>query len=240
MNILRSKVRLPVALKFRGILSLLVLAGTAAVAQAPSGGAPTSINTAFVKLFGAAGPFTAKVEALVLDESLKETVRMPMDFAFLDGKVRLEINMALMQGKDLPADTVDKLKQAGMDQVISVFRPDKKATCVMYPAIQTYVNIPMSKGEAEVSEKSLKLDKTALGNETIDGHACVKNKAVVKNDQQPIFEAVTWNAADLKDYPLQIDIKDKQTTVRMRFSQVRFVKPDAKQFDPPANYSPMK
>jgi hypothetical protein len=234
MNILTLKVRLPVA------LSLLVLSGSAAVAQAPSGGAPTSINNAFVKLFGAAGAFTAKAEALVLDQSQQETVRMPMDFAVLDGKVRLEIDMALMQGKDLPADTVAKLKQAGMDRVISVFRPDKKATCVMYPSVQTYVNIPMAKAEAEVSEKSLKLEKTALGNETIDGHACVKNKAVVKNGQLQIFEAVTWNAADLKDFPLQIDIKDKQSTVRMHFTQIRFVKPEAKQFDPPANYSPMK
>jgi hypothetical protein len=234
MNILTSKVRLPVA------LSLLVLAGSAAVAQAASTGAPTSINAAFVKLFGTAGAFTAKAEALVVDPFQQETVRMPMDFAVLDGKVRLEINMALMRGKDVPPDAIDKLKQAGMDRVISVFRPDKKATFVMYPGIQSYMSVPLSKGEIQISEKNLKLENTALGKETIDGHACVKNKAVVKNDQLPIFEAVTWNAADLKDFPLQIDIKDKGNTVRMRFTQVRFVKPDAKQFDPPATYSPMK
>jgi hypothetical protein len=234
MNVFGLTVRLLVA------LSLVGLGGSAAVAQAPSAGAPTSINTAFVKLFGTAGAFTAKVEAQVLDQSQKETVRMPMDFAFLDGKVRLEINVAQMQGKDLPASTIAGLKERGMDRVISVFRPDKKATYVMYPGIQSYANIPFTKGEAAVSETSLKLEKNALGNETIAGHACVKNKAVVKNGQAPVFEAVTWNAADLKDFPLQIEIKDKQSTVRMLFTQVRFTKPDAKQFDPPANYGPMK
>jgi|ERR1035437_497684 hypothetical protein len=234
MKIFALKARLSVA------LSLVVLTGGAAVAQAPSAGAPTSINTAFVKLFGTVGAFTAKVEAQVLDQSQKETVRMPMDFAVLDGKVRLEINLAQMQGKDLPASTIAGLKERGMDRVISVFRPDKKGTYVMYPGIQSYVTVPLPKGEAEVSETSLKLEKNALGNETIDGHACVKNKAVVKNGQAPVFEAVTWNAADLKDFPLQIEIKDKQSTVRMLFTQVRFTKPDAKQFDPPANYGPMK
>ena len=234
MNIFALKARLPVA------LSLAVLAASVAVAQAPSGGAPTSINSAFVKLFGTTGPFTAKVEAQVLDPSQKEPVRLPMDFALLDGKVRLEIDLARMQGKDLPASTITGLKERGMDRVISVFRPDKKATYVMYPGIQSYATVPVPKAEAEVSEKSLKLEKTALGNETIAGHACVKNKAVVKNGQAPVFEAVTWNAADLKDFPLQIEIRDKRSTVRMLFTQVRFTKPDAKQFDPPANYGPMK
>jgi hypothetical protein len=234
MNMFAFKARLPI------VLSLVVLAASAAFAQAPSGGAPTSINSAFVKLFGATGPFTAKVEALVLDPSQKETVRLPMDFAFLDGKVRLEIDLARMQSKDLPASTITGLKERGMDRVISVFRPDKKATYVMYPGIQSYVTVPVPKGEAEVSETSLKLEKSALGNETLAGHACVKNKSVVKNGQAPVFEAVTWNAADLKDFPLQIEIRDKRSTVRMLFTQVRFTKPDAKQFDPPANYGPMK
>ena len=68
MNIFALKARLPVA------LSLAVLAASVAVAQAPSSGAPTSINSAFVKLFGTTGPFTAKVEAQVLDPSQKEKV----------------------------------------------------------------------------------------------------------------------------------------------------------------------
>ena len=37
----------------------------------------------------------------------------------------------------------------------------------------------------------------------------MKNKVVVKNDKGPVLEAVTWNAADLKDFPLQIEMKEK-------------------------------
>ena len=45
MKILTLKARIPVA------LFLVLLSGSAAVAQAPSTGTPTAINTAFVKLF---------------------------------------------------------------------------------------------------------------------------------------------------------------------------------------------
>ena len=108
------------------------------------------------------------------------------------------------------------------------------------PASRATRSIALAKGEAEASEKGLKLEKTALGKETIDGHACVKNKVVVKSGKGPVLEAVTWNATDLKDFPLQIEMKEKDNTVRMRFTQVRFVKPDAKQFEVPANYGRMK
>ena len=206
----------------------------------PTTGSPTGINAAFVKLFGAVNSFTAKVETQVFDPSQKEIVRMPMDLAALDGKVRLEINLAQVQSRDFSCQHPRQLKQAGMDRVVSVFRPDKKATYIIYPGVQSYLIIPLAKGEAEALEKGLKLNKSALGNETIDGHPCVKNKVTVRNDKGPVLEAVTWNAADLKDFPLQIQMKQKDNKVLMRFSQVSFVRPDAKQFDLPSNYGLMK
>jgi hypothetical protein len=220
--------------------SIVLSAVLSAVAQVPTTGSPAGINAAFVKLFGNANAFTAKVEAQVFDPSQQQTVRMPMDFAALDGKVRLEINLAQMQSKDFSPSTLAGLKQVGMDRVISVFRPDKKATYVIYPGVQSYLNIPLAKGEAEAVDKGLRLEQTALGKDTLDGHPCVKNKVVIKNDNGPVLEAVTWNASDLKDFPLQIEMKEKQNTVRMHFTQVRFVKPEASQFDVPTAYGQMK
>jgi hypothetical protein len=221
-------------------LLIVLLTGEPGIAQVAAPGAPTGINAAFVKLFGALTSFTAKVETQVFDRSQKEIVRMPMDFAALDGQVRLEINLAQVQNQEFTSSTLGQLKQAGMDRVVSVFRPDKKATYIIYPGVQSYQIIPLAKGEAEALEKGLKLNKSALGKETIDGHPCVKNQVTVRNDKEPVLEAVTWNAADLKDFPLQIQMKQKDNKILMRFSQVRLVKPDAKQFDPPPNYGLMK
>jgi hypothetical protein len=221
-------------------LPILLLAGHLAFAQVPTTGSPAGINAAFVRLFGPVSSFTAKVETRKFDPSQKEIVHMPMDLAALDGKVRLEINLAQMQSTEFSARTLAQLKQAGMDRVVSVFRPDKKATYIIYPGVQSYLSIPLAEGEAEAMEKGLKLEKSSLGNETLDGHACVKNKVTVRNDKGPVLEAVTWNEADLKDFPLQIQMKENNNKVLMRFSQVSFVRPDAKQFDLPSNYGEMK
>jgi hypothetical protein len=221
-------------------LLIVLLTGEHGVAQVPTTGSPTGINAAFVKLFGAVNSFTAKVETQMFDPSQKELVRMPMDFALLDNQVRLDINLAQAQSLELTASALAGLKQKGMDRVVSVFRPDKKVTYIIYPGVQSYMILPLAKGDAEALEHGFTLKKSALGKETIDSHPCVKNKVTVSNDKGPVLEAVTWNAADLKDFPLQIQMNQKDNQVLMRFSQVRLVKPDAKQFDLPPNYGQMK
>ena len=127
-----------------------------------------------------------------------------------------------------------------MDRVVSISRPDKQTTYVIYPGIQSYLNLPLAQGEVAALEQGLKLEKTVLGKETLDGHACVKNKVVIRNDKGSVLEALTWNAADLKDFPLQIEMNDKGNTVQMHFTQVSFAQPDPKQFELPANYGLMK
>jgi hypothetical protein len=152
----------------------------------------------------------------------------------------MEISLAQMQSKDLPPSKVAELKESGMERIISLFRPDKKVTYIVYPGIQSYVIIPLAKEDTEAFEKGLKLDKTALGKETLDGHDCVKNKVVVSDTKVPVLQAVTWNAADLKDFPVQIEMKEKGNTLRMHFTQIQITKPDPKQFDVPPAYGLMK
>jgi hypothetical protein len=234
MKILTFKAQFPVA------LLVVLLSANAAVARAPATGTPTSINTAFVKLFGAVGAFTAKVDTQMLDAYQRETVKLVMDFAASEGKVRIEINLGQMQSKDLPPSKVTELKESGMERVISLFRPDKKVTYIVYPGTQSYLSIPLAKEDIDAFEKGLKLEKSPLGKETLDGHDCMKNKVVVTDTKGPVLQAVTWNATDLKDFPLQIEMKERGNTVRMHFTQLRFTKPDPQQFDVPPAYGLMK
>jgi hypothetical protein len=226
--------------RLSAVLTLVLLAHGAATAQLPTAGSPTGINAAFVKLFGNVSAFSARLDTQVLDKSQKEWVRMPMDFAALDNKVRIDINLEQATSRDLPASTIAGLKQAGMERIVSIFRPDQKTTFILYPASKQYLTMSLAKGESEALEKGLQMEKTPLGKETIDGHACVKNKVVIKNQQGPVLEATTWNAGDLKELPIQIQTKEKDNTVIMRFKQIQFAKPDAKQFEVPAGYAQMK
>ncbi|HVM47295.1 MAG TPA: hypothetical protein VMU04_04670 [Candidatus Acidoferrum sp.] len=221
-------------------LALGFLLPCAVNAQIPTAGSPTGLNAAFVKLFGNVSAFSARLDTQVLDSSDKEWVRMPMQFAALDNKVRMDINLEQTVSRDLPASMISGLKNAGMERIVSIFRPDKQITYVLYPGSKRYMTMAVAKGETEAMQKGLKVEKTAVGKEKIDGHACVKNKVVIKNDQGPVLEAVTWNAADLQDLPVQIETKEKDKRVIMRFSQVQFAKPDAKQFEVPADYTLMQ
>jgi hypothetical protein len=224
-------------LRLPGFLTLVVLAHNVASAQLPTAGSPTGINAAFVKLFGDVSAFSARLDTQVLDKSDKEWLRMPMDFVLLDRKIRMDISLEQSTSRDLTATAIASLKQSGMDRMVSIFRPDKEATFVLYPAIKKYLTLPLAKGESDAMEKGLQMEKTELGKETVDGHSCVKNKIVVKNQQKAVLQATTWNATDLRDLPIQIQTKEKETTVTMRFKQVRFVKTDPKQFDVPADYT---
>jgi hypothetical protein len=83
-----------------------------------------------------------------------------------------------------------------------------------------------------------KLMRTALGRETIDGHRCVKNRSVVKDKRgMALLEATTWNAADLQNFPLQIETKENGRTSIMHFGQVSFARPDLRLFDLPPGYT---
>jgi len=234
MKIYSFNTRLPAT------LAVILLASHAAFAQLPSASTGSGVNAAFVKLFGSVGAFTAKAETRVLDRSQNQLVCMPTGFASLDGKVRLEIDLAQVQSKEMTPSTLGSLKQAGMDRFVSIYRPDKKLTYLIYPGVQSYQELIQSKAETEAAEKGLKLEKSPLGKDTLDGHPCVKNKVVVKSTKGPVLEAVVWNATDLKDFPIQIEMKENDNTMRMHFTDVRFVKPDAKQFEVPAAYGRMK
>ena len=41
-----------------------------------------------------------------------------------------------------------------------------------------------------------------------------------------LLQATTWNATDLKDFPIQIEIKENGNTTIMHFMNVNLAKPD--------------
>jgi hypothetical protein len=223
-------------IRLRGVLLSTLLLPGAVLAQLPTAGSPTGINAAFVKLLGDVSAFSARLEAQVLDKSGQEWVRMPMDFAALDNKIRMDINLEQTVSRDLSATIITALKNAGMQQIVSIFRPDQNATFILYPGAKKYTSMALAKGESEALQKGLQVEKKAIGKEKIDGHDCVKNKVSIKNEKGTVLEAITWNAPDLKDLPIQIETQEKDKRVMMRFTKVQFAKPDAKQFDVPKDY----
>lgn len=222
-------------------LAILVLALTCfnAAAQLPGGDGSPGVSTAMLKLFGKVTAFTARADVQVVDGTKSERLRTPMLFAALDGRLRAEIDMTLIRGKDLPPAAVAGLKQLGMDRVVSLLRPDKKSLFILYPNAQSYVSLPLTREEI-AADKNLKVEKTALGQETVAGRACVKQQVIIKNGTNIVLTATTWNAGDLQDFPVQIATREKDMTSIMRFDQIQLVRPDVKQFEPTAGFKQFK
>jgi hypothetical protein len=150
--------------------------------------------------------------------------------------MRIEIDTTQIRNKDMPAAGAAALKQLNLDRVISVTRPDKKATFIIFPGQQAIVKSPMTASDVESFQKTPKIKKVEIGKETLDGHPCVKNRVTITNDKGAREESTVWNATDLKDFPVQIMTKENDDTVVIRYRQIQFAKPAAATFDAPPGY----
>lgn len=222
------------AMKLKVALAFLLLCSLGANAQMPGGAGPSGVDMALLKLFGDNTNFAAKAQVRMLDETQQELMSMPMDFSMRDSNVRMDMDLTQAKGSSMPPGAADSLKQMGMAQLCSITRLDKNLAYVVYPGPKMLLSMPLPK---EASKDSAKLEKTEQGKEELDGHPCVKNKVVFNDDSGKNVEALTWNATDLKDFPLQIQAKEKDNTSIIRFSQVKLTKPDAKLFEPPTGYT---
>ena len=75
-------------------LAAILASGAAGIANAqmPAGG-PPGWNAAMTKLFGDIKAFSAKAEMRALDKAGQPAIQVPMNFALLDNKVRMDIDM---------------------------------------------------------------------------------------------------------------------------------------------------
>jgi hypothetical protein len=188
------------------------------------------------KLFGDQASFTADLEISTTDET-KDTMVIPGKMAALDGKARMEMDLARMKSARMPAGAAEQMKMIGMDKMVMISRPDKKVSYQVYPGLQAYVENVMQEGDETKPASDYAVQFTEQGKETMAGHPCVKNKAVVtdQKDKEKKFEFMVWNATDLKNFPVKILMQDKGSEVVMAFDNVKFDKPATAQFEPPSD-----
>jgi len=227
---------------WKSYLSLLVLAslaGSRGLAQQPPlvVGSPPGWNAAMTRLFGDIRAFSATAELRVLDKAGKESITVPMNFALLDRKVRMDFEMTRMKGPQVSPEQIAGLKQMAMDRLACVILPDRKLMEISFPGLAAYVEMPLPEEEAAALDQSFKMDKTPLGKETIEGHPCVKNRVRMTDERGQSMEFIVWSAADLKDFPVQAQLSDGAAQVVIRYRNVQFARPDTKQFDTPAGYT---
>jgi hypothetical protein len=221
----------------RTVGAAFLLSGLFLNAHGQAPGQPAGVNAALLKLFGETKAFTATVNVRLLDNARKETLRMTMKLAVLDGKVRAEVNMNDIQSADVPAATIVTLRTMGMDRVATVVQSERRLALLVYPTLSSYVEAPMSADEAASWTSTYQTRRTSLGKEKVEGQTCEKQRVVVTGERGDKHDALVWNASDLKGFPVQMEIRQKDAIVMMNFRSVDLQKPAASLFEPPAGFT---
>jgi hypothetical protein len=231
------------------IAASVILNMTAAFAQFGAGGMSgprgPEMGGAMTKVFGDNAAFTATVE--MQSEANPSGKAMTGKMACDNGKSRFEID--LVGGGAASEETAAQMKAMGMDRMVMISRPDKKISYMVYPGLQAYSETAIQSAEAVKSASDFKVETKELGKETVDGHSCVKNKVVTTDDKGNKTEFTTWNATDLKNFPVKIQQgasagagasegtpAKEGSSVTMLFKDIKIEKPDAAQFEPPTDY----
>jgi hypothetical protein len=234
-------------MKLKLILCLaLVLSGMTlpivAVAQESSGfDSPlTLVHTLITNLFGNQ-PFsaTAQVESYDGNSLTPATISITATVGFCaDGeKFRSYSDMANVKSDMFTPDAAAVFKQHGVDRTILITRLDKNMKFLIYPGLRAYVEKP-GLLSPDTTMSPLKIVKTFLGHETIDGHPCNKSRVIVIQDDATNLFATVWQASDLQDFPIQIELGDSVNIVaRIQFRDVKIGELDPKLFEVPDGYT---
>jgi hypothetical protein len=169
----------------------------------------------------------------MLDKEEKEISAIPMTMAMRDGKLRSEMNLSDIKGNSIPAEAGAMMKQAGMDKMVTIARPDKKMNVISYPGLKSYCETPFSASEAAEG----KVEITEVGKETVDGHPCVKKKLTTTDSKGRPQEAFVWQASDLKNFPVQMEMAQRANKLIVKFQSPTLETPEAALFEIPADYT---
>ena len=218
------------------VLGFIMLGLTVVTARAQPEPPPRpSFDGAMAKLFGDNTGFSATME-FHFTRSQGGEIIMPGKIAVLEGKSRFDMDLSNMQGGHMPPQAAAHMKQMGMGKMSTITLRDKKLSYILYPDMKAYMENPTR--ETGAAPADYKTEVTKLGEETIDGHDCVKNKVVVTGPDGVTHESTVWNASDLNQFPVKIQTtSEKGTATVMLFKDVKMDKPDATQFDLPADFT---
>ncbi len=181
----------------------------------------------------------------------------PTEFAcdyqadFVQKLVKAGLATTVMEGKIYTncelTRTENRMVQPGAPsfELILINRPDKGVNWQLFPKSMKYVQTPI-KPPAEtpggapllINPKDVKVTSEKLGEETVNGHPCIKWKVTMTMPDGKSTVYYSWGAQDLDNFAIKKEIESTPgESVVIEYSNVVLGKPDASVFEIPAGYS---
>lgn len=200
------------------------------------GPASTGVSASLLRLFGTNNAFTAQAEMRMLGKDNKELVSLPMNFALTGNKIRVTVDMNQMRNTLRP-DATAQMKPLGLDQIVSIIRPESRTNLILFPKLRAYLKLEMPANEAEAFLKRAKLERANVGKEKMEGYNCIKQRVTITDADGQKSEATVWIAPELRNFPVCVATREKEGVVTVRFRKIQFGAVAPSQFEPPAGFA---
>lgn len=204
-------------------------------AQQGMGGPSVGSDAAFIKLFENFKGFSSECEISIDSPAQgKMTLFCTMDLS--DKKVRTDMDLTKMKSAQMPPEAMEQVKAMGMARMCSIVLSDKKEMYLIYPDLKAYAKMASPGTPATKEEAAVKPKETDLGNETVEGHACIKRKVeVTAGGKTQVF--TTWVAKDMEEFPIRLEMDESGAHVVMIFHKVKLEAPAASRFELPTGFT---
>lgn len=190
-----------------------------------------------VEIYGNNLSFSAKAIVNIIEEDSEDSKPLEIFYDVLEGKIRSVFDITQMS-----PGCSGMFKQSGIDLIWTFFILQNKNIFVIYPKLKSYYEVVYDKDKQEEIEFSI--NKITIGKETINKYPCNKYKIIISISNKKPKEVISWEAIDLKDFPVKIKyeseynyvLQTKKALITVYFENINFNKPPDSLFEIPKDY----
>lgn len=133
-----------------------------------------------------------------------------------------------------------RVENVGMKGIVTIVLNDAKKTITLNTNKQLYHEQSITQQDQFFSyyEPDMVFEKKKIGTEKVDGHPCNKYDALYYRKSKPgeKHKAVIWEATDLKDFPIKMEVVTPQGKTTITYKNIKLGAANASMFEVPKGY----
>lgn len=108
----------------------------------------------------------------------------------------------------------------------------EKRVYTLYPELKKYMDAELVKPRG----KEVRIDRERLGEETIDGHRCVRYRITITPEDGKPYGGLIWEAKNLDNFVIKAEFEEQGVKSVIELRNVKFVTPPAVLFQVPKGF----